>query len=272
MSGKPISALLLCAGMGTRLRPFTDHWPKCLMPVRGRPLLDYWLRSARRAGVTNIVVNGHHHAPIVRSFLEREIYAHYVQFVFEPNLLGTAATLRQNASMFANKTTMLVHADNLVTADLPGFIAWHAQGRPRGTELTMMTFDTPDPRSCGIVELDSRGVVCGFHEKVADPPGTRANGAVYLLEPEVTEWIATHSAITDFSTQVIPRYLGKIAAWHNDQIHRDIGTPDALCEAQSDAVNLDPDESFHTWEYFGRFAQIVADVEQRCQGRGRGGL
>jgi mannose-1-phosphate guanylyltransferase len=95
---------------------------------------------------------------------------------------------------------------------------------------------------------------------------------VYLLEPEVTEWIATHSAITDFSTQVIPRYLGKIAAWHNDQIHRDIGTPSALCEAQSDAVNIDPEESFHTWEYFGRFAQIVADVEQRCQGRGRGGL
>jgi mannose-1-phosphate guanylyltransferase len=241
------------------------------MPIRGRPLLDYWLRSLRRVGVTSILVNGHHHAPIVRSFLDREIYAEYVHFVFEPNLLGTAATLRQNALLFADKTTMLVHADNLVTADLGGFIAWHSKNRPQGTALTMMTFDTPDPRSCGIVELDSRGVVCGFHEKVADPPKGAANGAVYLLEPEVTEWIASDSEVTDFSTQVIRRYLGKIAVWHNDEIHRDIGTPAALCEAQKDAVHIDPDDSFQKWEYFEQFARVVADVEKICLRIGRNG-
>ncbi|MGC8045248.1 sugar phosphate nucleotidyltransferase, partial [Salmonella enterica] len=77
------------------------------------------------------------------------------------------------------------------------------------TALTMMLFETPDPRSCGIVELDANGVVQAFHEKVPEPPGRLANAAVYLLEPEVLDFLdSLGRPEIDFSTEVIPHYLG----------------------------------------------------------------
>ena len=100
--------------------------------------------------------------------------------------------------------------------------------------MTMMTFDTDSPKSCGIVETDGQGVVQVFHEKVANPPGTRANAAVYLLESEVLQWIEQNPQVIDFTTEVLPNYLGQIATWHNAQIHRDIGTIETLRQAQFD--------------------------------------
>jgi len=82
------------------------------------------------------------------------------------------------------------------------------------------------------VELNAGGVVIGFHEKVKNPPGNLANGAVYLLELEVLQWICERPEITDFSTQVLPYFIGRIATWHNEGTHIDIGSIEALREAQ----------------------------------------
>ena len=98
-----------------------------------------------------------------------------------------------------------------------------------------MTFHTQTPSTCGIVELDAGGVVIGFHEKLSNPPGNVANGAVYLLEPEVLQWICDRPEITDFSTQVLPHFVGRIATWHNEGTHIDIGSIEALREAQAAA-------------------------------------
>jgi len=98
----------------------------------------------------------------------------------------------------------------------------------------MMTFNSLTPHTCGIVEIDEQGVVISFHEKVLDPPGSLANGAVYLLEPEVLEWLGKYPKITDFSTEVLPHFVGRIATWQNTEIHRDIGQLSALRLAQLD--------------------------------------
>ena len=66
----------------------------------------------------------------------------------------------------------------------------------------MMTFDTDTPKTCGIVETDSEGVVFAIHEKSENPPGIKANGAVYLLEPEIIKWIEKKPETVDFSTEV----------------------------------------------------------------------
>jgi len=102
----------------------------------------------------------------------------------------------------------------------------------------MMTFDCDVPTSCGIVELDEKGVVIDFHEKVKNPPGKLANAAVYIIEPEVLKWIEENSHVTDFSTEVLPQFIGKIATWKNGNIHRDIGTVEMLTKAQLDSCAL----------------------------------
>ena len=98
----------------------------------------------------------------------------------------------------------------------------------------MMTFKSPTPETCGIVETDADGVVWAFHEKTKNPPGNEANGAVYLLEPEVLKWIEENPGNTDFSKEVIPNFMGSIATWHNHGVHRDIGSLAMLQLAQSD--------------------------------------
>ncbi|MBU3607810.1 nucleotidyltransferase family protein [Polynucleobacter nymphae] len=228
----PIAALLLAAGYGMRLQPHTNEWPKCLMPVDGSPLLQYWLESAKELGASKVLVNLHHLATKVEAFLMRPCFRGWVDFVLESKLMGTAGTIRANYSYFANSTLLLVHADNYCQCDFAAFLRYHETERPKHCLITMMTFDTHNPSACGIVETDELGVVTAFYEKVANPPGNRANGAVYLLAPEALKWIKEHPEAQDFSTEVLPRFLGRIATWHNDQVHIDIGTIESLYEAQ----------------------------------------
>ena len=100
--------------------------------------------------------------------------------------------------------------------------------------MTMMTFHTSTPETCGIVEVDSEGVVQRLHEKISNPPGNLANGAVYLLEPQVVRWVTERSQVSDFSTEVLPEFLGRVATWENLGIHRDVGAIASLLNAQKD--------------------------------------
>lgn len=229
-----IRALLLSAGEGVRLRPLTNEWPKCLMPIGGRPLLEYWLDTLRVIGVENILVNLHHHADIVQGFLSRPRFASWVQSVFEPELLGTAGTIISNVEFCRQGTLLLIHADNWCQCNFPEFLSYHFLERPSQCSITMMTFDSPMPQNSGIVEVDEAGVVLEFHEKVSNPPGSLANGAVYLIEPDICEWLTHRPNLRDFSTEVLPNFLGHIATWHNSHIHRDIGLLSSLRCAQSD--------------------------------------
>jgi mannose-1-phosphate guanylyltransferase len=204
------------------------------MPIGERPLLEYWLQTLWQSGVREVLVNLHYLPTVVEEFLARPRFQGWVHSVREPELLGTAGSLRANTDFFQGDTVLLVHADNWCQCQFGDFLNFHLEERPTSTSMTMMTFDSDNPQSCGIVETVGNGIVRAFHEKVAEPPGTRANAAVYLLEPEVLQWVIQHPEVSDFSNEVLPNYLGQIATWHNAQIHRDIGTIETLRQAQLD--------------------------------------
>ena len=268
---RSISVLLLAAGRGTRLQPYTNSWPKCLMPINGKSLLEYWLDSARQLGSATVLVNTHYLADTVQSFLDRPGFKQWVKGVHEPELKGTAGTLRANLPALRDTTILLVHADNFCQCDFSDFLKFHQISRPKHCPITMMTFNTQTPSTCGIVELDKNGVVIGFHEKVKNPPGNLANGAVYLLEPEVLQWICDRPEITDFSTQVLPHFIGRIAAWHNEGIHIDIGSIEALREAQTAAsyeaavISETKDNWSRQFAFHPIHAQIKCGITPRIQ-------
>ncbi len=225
-------ALLLAAGLGTRLRPITDQVPKCLVPIHGKPLLGYWLDMLLPNGVERVLVNTHYLPDAVRKFVAASSWRDSIAMVHEDELLGTGGTVLRNRDFLANGPFMVVHADNLTRFNVGAFIRAHAD-RPAGVDVTMMTFDTDVPQSCGIVELDERGVVIKFHEKVAHPPSNHANAAVYIFEPSVIDFLASlGKAVIDISTEVLPRYLGRMQAFHNSDYHRDIGTLESLALAE----------------------------------------
>lgn len=235
-----ISALLLAAGLGTRLRPFSDVLPKCLMPIRGVPLLEIWLDTLKKISIDKVLVNIHYKKDEVIDFLSRSKFKGWVESTYEPVLLGTAGTIRENYPFFQNKTAFIAHSDNLCICNFNDFLDFHINKRPKNTEITMMTFRTMTPETCGIVDIDTEGVVINFFEKIKNPPGNLANAAIYLLEPKVIDWIAANKQASDFSNHVLPEWVGKIATWENTNTMIDIGSPRSLIQSQSIQV----DQSF----------------------------
>ena len=233
-----MKAVLLSAGLGTRLRPLTNTLPKCLVPILGKSLLAIWLDRLFGSGaIERVLINTHYLSELVVEHVAQSPWKEKVDLVYEPTLLGTAGTLWQNRDWIEDGPTLVAHADNLTLFDVSGFISAH-QSRPVGCPITMMTFYTDSPETCGIVE-EKDGVVVGFHEKVANPPGKLANAAIYILEREVIVAISVgHQKFIDMSTEILPKYIGNIRTYHNSIYHRDIGNLQSLKLAELELTEI----------------------------------
>jgi len=270
-------ALLVAAGLGTRLAPLTDVLPKCLMPIAGRPLLGLWLEMLAGDGFSEIVVNLHHHADLVGEYIRRSPWADRVILAPEPSLLGTGGTLLRQRDRFAHGPALFAHADNLSLFSPRAFLTAH-HARPDGCAMTMMSFVTDAPRSCGILTLDVAGRVLEMDEKPLQPKGDLANAAVYIVEPAVTDFIAgLGKPVVDFSTEVLPVFMGRISSFHNGCYHRDIGTPASLALAQLDyplAAGAPPARGDDPWyglmtEKGGALARDFASAAAKTYGGGQ---
>ena len=230
-----MKALLLAAGLGTRLKPITDSIPKCLVPINDKPLLSYWLDLLNNAGVNEFYINIHYHPNAVIEFIESSPHRNKINIIKEDKLLGTGGTLKKNAHYFKDEPFFIAHADNLCITDFTRFISAH-KSKPKNTAITMMTFNPPDPRTCGVVSIDKNNIVTEFHEKVENPPTTLANCAVFIMDEDVAEFASNYSKDEfEISLDIIPNYLERIIAWHNDDYHLDIGTPETYKQAQNDS-------------------------------------
>ena len=234
-----VKALLLAAGYGTRLRPLTDNTPKCLVPIDGRALLDIWLERLSSAGVGPFLVNTHYLSKKVRDHIKSSIYKKIVTVTYEAQLLGTAGTVISQIAFFEGQDGLLIHADNYCLADFDQFLKAH-YSRPKNCLMTMMTFRTDTPSTCGILELDKHGVVIGLHEKVKNPPGNLANGAIYILSAELLHILTTEwRDAKDFSTDVLSRLIGRIYTYETNEFFMDIGTPESYKQANNFLRNED---------------------------------
>ena len=227
-----MKALLLAAGLGTRLRPITDTTPKCLVPIGGKPLLGIWLSRLSEANFGPFFINTHYLPEQVESYLKGLGDKYLIHEMFEPELLGTAGTLLNSIHYFDGQDLLVAHADNFCLADFNAFRKAH-ESRPKSCLMTMMTFQTSDPTKCGIVNIDGSNIVQTFYEKVENPPGNLANGAVYMLSPEMISVLGKNfSSAKDVSTEILPNFLGKIYTYRTNETLIDIGTKEALSEAQ----------------------------------------
>ena len=219
-----MKALLLSAGLGTRLKPLTNSIPKCLVPINGKPLLQYWLENLSQCGVNEFLINTHYLHKQVEDFVDNSEYKNKITLVYENELLNTGGTLLENKDFFnKDESFFLVHADNFSICDFNEFINRHEKSLD--TIMTMMLFETDSPKSCGIVELNEKNIVIKFHEKVNNPPSNLANGAVYICKYDIFTYLQSLNKLNiDFSNEVIPNFLGKINTYLNKVYHRDIGT------------------------------------------------
>ena len=223
--------ILLAAGFGKRLLPLTKNIPKCLVPIKGTPLLEIWLTRLVAFDLGPFLINTHYLSSQVESYISGSRHSNKVTIANELVLMGTAGTLIKNLDFFQGEDGLLIHSDNYCLADFNAFVLAH-KNRPKKCLLTMMTFRTNNPSSCGIVELNQQGVVTNFYEKISNPPGNLANGAVYILSAELIEMIKKElSDAKDFSTEILNHLIGRIFTYETQELFIDIGTPETYKKA-----------------------------------------
>ncbi|MCB2185903.1 MAG: nucleotidyltransferase family protein [Deltaproteobacteria bacterium] len=191
-----MQAMILAAGLGTRLLPLTQRRPKCLMPVMNQPLLGLWLAQLAARGVLRAAVNTHHLAPQVREFLARETPAGLlVHESHEPTILGTGGGLVRLRDFWGSEPFLLVNADVLAEDD-PGPLL--AELRRRRAVACLGLVDWPQVNS---VAVDDQGLVRGFRDQA--PSGAGLNWLTYsglaAISPELLNFLpkSGYSSLVD---------------------------------------------------------------------------
>jgi len=225
-------ALLLAAGYGTRLKPYTTKKPKSLMEIRGIPLLEYWLKNLENAGCEAVLINTHYLAEQIEEFLiSRKISKMRIETVYEKDLLGTAGTLKRNICFFENKIGLLIHSDNYTNLQIDNLVNFHEYNQ-NDTILTMVTFKPDNPKTCGMVQVDSNNILIDFEEKPEKPKGSIANGAIYAFDSKFLNELKDLDSISDFSKDIICQFKGRIQTYFTNNILIDIGNPKSLEKAR----------------------------------------
>ena len=215
-----MKTLVLAAGIGTRLRPLTDHVPKALAPVAGRPVIEHLLD--RLTG--EVIVNAHHHADQLRARLGDS-----VTWSVERELLGTAGALRGAG---VDEDVMVLSGDGFHDVDLGALAARHEASRAAAT-ITVKRL--ADPSCCAQVEL-SDGLVTRFAEKPPETFTDLASIGLYCFTPAAIAHVPRDRP-SDNARDLIPALLAAglpVAAYETDARWSDIGTPGELL-----AVNLE---------------------------------
>lgn len=231
-----MKAFLLAAGHGTRLRPITDSTPKCLVPIRGVPVLEIWLQLCARSGIDEVLINVHSNADAVRHTLRQQRTPVRVRVVDEEVLLGSAGTVYANRDWVAGEAAFwILYADVLTTADLRKMADFHQSRWPLAT---LGLYRVTDPERCGVAVCDADGVIREFEEKPTIPRSNLAFSGLMLASTEVLEMFPMHQP-ADISFDLLPRLVGNMLGYPIHDYLSDIGTMENYRQAQTSWPGLE---------------------------------
>jgi mannose-1-phosphate guanylyltransferase len=235
-----MKAMVLAAGLGTRLRPLTYELPKPMVPVLDRPVMAHIVDLLDRHGYDEVIANLHYFPETIRDYFgARLVYRE------EPELLGTAGGVRNCADFLTagtgdGRTFLIISGDALTDIDLTAFVARHRQAGGIGTLAVKRVENT---REFGVVLHDSDGRITGFQEKPdpAEALSDLGNCGMYLFEPEIFDYFPDRPFV-DWANDVFPALLEHDVPFHihqMDEYWNDVGSLDELRAGTFDALRGD---------------------------------
>jgi mannose-1-phosphate guanylyltransferase len=229
-----VRALLLSAGIGSRLRPITDSIPKCLVKVSNQTMLEHWLCKLNTPEISEVVVNTHHFSELVLAEIDKLNQREFITPIFEPELLGTAGTLLANINV-QDESLLVAHCDNFSSIDITSFIDFHKENN---NFLTIGVFKPADPTACGMVSISATGTINQFIEKPAKSELQWGNAAVYLFsKAALMEIKSNYIEAFDIARDILPIFTKRMSAFEIKGYHIDIGTINGLKNAQDAHAN-----------------------------------
>lgn len=200
-----MKAMILAAGKGTRLHPLTENLPKPMVPLNGKPLLEYiieWLKFYR---ILELAINIHHHPEvIVNHFGSGKELGVNITYSHEEKLLGTAGAIKK-LSAFFNEPFLVIYGDNLCNCNLARLVEAHYT---KGGIGMIALFRREETSASGIVEMDRESKIIRFLEKPnkAESFSNLVNSGIYVLDPGIIEHIPSTQPY-DFGRDLFPQII-----------------------------------------------------------------
>jgi mannose-1-phosphate guanylyltransferase/mannose-1-phosphate guanylyltransferase/phosphomannomutase len=219
-----MKAMVLAAGLGTRLRPLTYEVPKPMVPVLDRPVMAHILGLLERQGFDEVVANLHWFPDTIRNY-----FGDRVEYLYEEELLGTAGGVRNARDFFGGDPIVVVSGDALTDVDLRALVERH---REAGGIATLTVKRVPDTREFGVVIHDADGRVQGFQEKPEPEEALSdlGNCGIYCFDAEVFDYFPDEP-FADWAADVFPELLEHDVPFYvheTDAYWNDVGSLDEL--------------------------------------------
>ena len=220
-----MKAMILAAGHGTRLQPYTIHTPKPLFSIAGQPLLGILIGNLQKAGCTAVIINTHHLPHKIEAFINEQNYSLPVVTRHEPQILGTGGAIKNVSDFWDDRPFMVINGDIVADLDLRAVYEFHCS-HPQ--PVTMVLCDDPEFNSVGV---DQNKWITGFYNQ-STSAGLSSGSAltftgIQVLNPEVLDYIPEktfYNSIDAFKSllkegKMLRAYITEKSAW------QDIGTP-----------------------------------------------
>jgi len=228
-----MKALILAAGLGTRLLPYTRHTPKPLFTINQRPVLALTIERLQRAGCSGVIVNTHHLHEQIEAFLSDTAWPMPVTVRYEPEILGTGGAVRNTADLWGDGPLLVINADVVCDIDLAQVFRYHCHA---GCRVTMVMHDWPEFNT---VTVDDDDRVVEFAAGKASPGLRRvAFTGIHVLDRCVLDYLPPQGP-----THIIDAYAAMIRAGEpiaamvmHHPYWRDIGTPQSYFLAAAEQM------------------------------------
>jgi NDP-sugar pyrophosphorylase family protein len=239
-----MKAMILAAGLGTRLRPLTDDRPKALVTVAGRTLLEITLCRLRSFGVSEVIINTHHFGDLIVEYLEaNHNFGMRIEISREETLLDTGGGLKRAAQFFLepgrDEPFILHNVDVLSTIDLARMVQFHTR------QGTLATLAVQERETSRYLLFDEQGQLCGRRngrdgkDQLARPAKQLlplAFSGIHILSPRIFAKMEEDGAFSIVNAYLRLAAQGeKIVAFRADESYwRDLGRPESILQAAQD--------------------------------------
>jgi mannose-1-phosphate guanylyltransferase/mannose-1-phosphate guanylyltransferase/phosphomannomutase len=227
-----MKAMVLAAGLGTRLRPLTYEIPKPMVPVVDRPVMAHIVDLCRSQGFDQLIANLHYFPDTIKDY-----FGDSIEYRYEDELLGTAGGVRNVRDFFGDDPVVVISGDALTDTDLTKLVERHKSAGGIGT-LTVKKVD--DTREYGVVIHSGDGRISGFQEKPHPDEALSdlGNCGIYCFSPEIFDYFP-ESDFVDWANDVFPVLLENDVPFYIHEIEEywnDVGSLDELRSGTFDAL------------------------------------
>jgi mannose-1-phosphate guanylyltransferase len=232
-------AMVLAAGVGSRLEPLTNQVPKPMVPIANRPVMQHILALLRKHGITEVVSNLHYQADKIQEYFgDGSKFGMKLKFLLEEELTGDAGGVRACKDFFGNETFIVMMGDLLTDADLTKIVREHKEKKALAS-IAIKRMD--DVTQFGVVVTDKNGFITGFQEKPKkeEALSNHISTGIYILEPKVFDYIPT-TGTYGFGRQLFPSLVQQglpvLGVAIDDYYWSDVGTIGQYRQANFDAL------------------------------------